>query len=138
MIDKIKKLLSNAEAIRYIIIGVCTTLVNYIVFALLIGLVKLDVTASNVIAVILSILFAYVANKLFVFRSHCKTIPLLALEFAKFIGARAATMVIEVGGLYLAHNILGIDKYISKLVIQVIVIIGNYFISKLIVFNREK
>ena len=138
MISKIKEVLKDGEAIRYIIIGVCTTLVNYIVFALLADLVKLDVTVSNVISVTLAILFAYVANKLFVFRSHCENLLELFFEFVKFIGARAITMVVEIGGLYLMHNLLGIDKHIAKLSTQVIVIIGNYFISKLIVFKGKK
>ena len=138
IISKIKEVLKDGEAIRYIIVGVCTTLVNYLVFALLADLVKLEVTVSNVISVTLSILFAYIANKLFVFRSRCENLLELFFEFVKFIGARAITMVVEVGGLYLMHNLLGIDKHIGKLSTQVIAIIGNYFISKLIVFKGKK
>ena len=138
MIDKIKQLLSDGEAIRYIIIGICTTLLNYVVFAILADIIKLDVTVSNVISVIVSILFAYITNKLFVFRSHCQNFLELVFEFVKFVGARGITMIIEIGGLYLLHNIILIDKHIAKIVVQIIVIIGNYFISKLIVFKGNK
>ena len=98
----------------------------------------LNVTISNFLSVILSILFAYITNKLFVFRSHCKTFGELFFEFVKFVGARGITMIIEVGGVFLLINILGIHEFISKLFTQVIVIIGNYFISKLIVFKGNK
>ncbi|MBR5452385.1 MAG: GtrA family protein [Clostridia bacterium] len=138
MIDKIRRLLSDGEAIRYIIIGICTTLVNYLCFAILADLIKLDVTVSNVTSVIISILFAYVTNKLFVFRSHCENLKQLIFEFVKFVGARGITMVVEIGGLYLLHNLLFMDKHIAKISVQVIVIVGNYFISKLIVFKGKK
>ena len=142
---KIKDFLSDGEAIRYIIVGICTTLFNLVcfavltkVFALVIFDEGLNVTVSNFLSVILSILFAYITNKLFVFRSHCKTFGELFFEFIKFVGARGITMIIEVGGVFLLFNILGIHEFISKLFTQVIVIIGNYFISKLIVFKGNK
>lgn len=138
MINKIKKLLGNGQAVRYIIIGVCTTLVNFICFATFTELFKIEVTLSNIISIIISILFAYVANKLFVFRSHQKTLSGLFFEFVKFIAARGITMLVEVGGVYLLFNILGIHELIAKLFTQVVVIIGNYFISKLIVFKGKK
>ena len=56
-------------------------------------------------------------------------------ECAKFVGARLATMVIEVGGVFLTVNIIGQDAMIGKLETQVIVIVGNYFISKFLVFK---
>jgi putative flippase GtrA len=56
-------------------------------------------------------------------------------ECAKFVGARLATMVIEVGGVFLTVNLIGQDAMIGKLETQVIVIVGNYFISKFFVFK---
>ena len=142
-----KKMLAlgeNGEAIRYIIIGVCTTLVNFLVFTLLnylFGFGEMEkevaVTVSNVISVVTSILFAYVANKLIVFRSHCASFSLLLLEFIKFVGARAVTLLVEVGGVFVMFNLMNINETVAKLITQVIVIIGNYFISKLLVFKKN-
>ena len=93
---------------------------------------------SNVISIVLSILFAYVTNKLFVFHSKTNSFKELLYEMGKFIGARIATLVIEVGGVWLAVSVIGQDKMIGKLETQVLVVIGNYFISKFLVFTGNK
>ncbi len=136
--EKIKAMLKDGEAVRYIIIGLATTLVNFAVFTLMTKVLSLNVTASNITSVIISILFAYIANKIYVFKSYCKSLGALISEILKFVGARGITMVIEVGGVYLMYNIMDIDELIAKLITQGIVIIGNYFISKLIVFRKGK
>lgn len=135
--NRLMKLLTS-EGMRYLFIGGCTTLVNLVVYAVLCKVVRLNVNVSNIISVAVSILFAYVANKLVVFRSHCGSIGELAAECARFIGARLATMVIEVGGVFLLYEILHQDEMISKLATQVLVVIGNYFISRFIVFKDRK
>lgn len=128
----------NTEAMRYIIVGGCTTLVNLLVFTLLCKVIHMEVNLSNVISVITAILFAYVTNKIFVFRSHCDSLKELSVEFGKFIGARLLTMVIEVGGVFVLFDMIGQDEMIAKLETQVVVLIGNYIISKFLVFTRRK
>jgi putative flippase GtrA len=131
--------LMTSEGMRYLIIGGCTTLVNLVVYAVLCRVFHLNVNVSNIISIIISILFAYVTNKLIVFRSHCSSLGELAAECGRFIGARLATMVIEVGGVYVLYNIIHQNELIAKLETQVLVVIGNYFISRFIVFRgREK
>ena len=95
------------EISRYIIVGGCTTLVNLITFTLMRGLFNINVNISNIISIIISILFAYITNKIFVFESHCLTIKELLSELFKFFGARLLTMVIEVGGGFLLYDIIG-------------------------------
>lgn len=129
----------TSEGMRYLFIGGCTTLVNLVVFTVLCRVIHLEVNISNIISVSISILFAYVTNKLIVFRSHCSSLGELAAECGRFIGARLATMVIEVGGVYVLYNIIHQNELIAKLETQVLVVIGNYFISRFIVFRgREK
>lgn len=126
---------TRGESIRYIFIGGCTTFVNFIIFALMTELLKIDITVSNVTSIALSILFAYAANKLFVFRSSCGSISALFFEFIKFVGSRLLTMAVEVGGVLLLVNVIGQDSLVGKTETMIIVIIGNYFISKYIVFK---
>ena len=142
MWKKIKKIICS-EAFMYLFIGGCTTLVNLVVFYVLtygtsLGSSDLGITISNVISIVLSILFAYVTNKLFVFHSKTNSFKELLYEMGKFIGARIATLVIEVGGVWLAVSVIGQDKMIGKLETQVLVVIGNYFISKFLVFTGNK
>lgn len=125
----------GGEAVRYIVVGVLTTLVNYCLFTLMTWILGIDVTVSNVTAIAVSILFAYVANKTIVFRRHSDTKSELALEFVKFVGSRLFTMAIEVGAVYLFVNVLGKNEQLGKLVAMALVVVLNYFISKLIVFR---
>lgn len=128
----------RGEAFRYIIIGGCTTLVNFLVYTFMCKVLFIDVTVSNVTAIVISILFAYVTNKKIVFRSHCKNLYELFLEFVKFVGARLLTMLLEVGGVFLLVNIIGQDPVVGKLETQIFVIVGNFFISKYLVFRLKK
>ena len=139
MFNKIKVIIKeNMEILRYVVVGACTTLVNLAVFTFLCKIIQIDVTISNIISVIVSIIFAYITNKIFVFRSHCDSLSQLLYEAFKFIGARMFTMLIEVGGVYLLVNILGQDELIGKIETQIIVLISNYLISKLLVFKGGK
>lgn len=126
----------NKEVINYIIVGILTTLVNLLSYTLLYKILKIDVTVSNIISVSISILFAYITNRIYVFHSKETGFNNILIEMSKFCGARVSTMIIEVGGVFLLHNLLGIHPMISKLFTQVIVIVGNYFISKFLVFNQ--
>jgi len=128
----------GAESIRYVIVGVLTTLVNVVLYWIMFEKLSIDVTVSNVTSIAVSILFAYLANKLFVFRIHSDSLKMLAIEFFKFIGSRLITMALEVGFVYLFHNILGYSEWFGKIVALVLVIITNYILSKAIVFQSNK
>lgn len=136
LVNLIKKLYYN-ETMRYLFIGGCTTLVNIIAFAIFCDILGMNVTLGNVLSIILSILFAYVTNKLFVFSSKTSGVREMFSEFCRFVGGRLSTMAIEVGGVYLIYNIMGYPKMAAKLITQVLVIIGNYFISKFFVFRGQ-
>ena len=69
MAEFIKKLYRN-QGIRYIFFGGCTTFVNLGSYALLRTVLGVDMTLANVLAIFLSILFAYAVNKQFVFESR--------------------------------------------------------------------
>lgn len=128
----------TAETARYIIVGGCTTLVNLLAYTFCNELLSLEVNLSNVISVIAAILFAYVTNKLFVFRSRCQNNGALLLEFVKFVGARLLTMGIEVGGVFVLYSLIGQNEYLAKIETQIIVLISNYLISKFLVFTDKK
>lgn len=129
----------NKDKLLYLFFGALTTLVNLVVFYVLTERPwQINVTAGNVISVIAAILFAYVTNKIWVFCSKTIGAKELFSEFCRFVGGRLSTMFIEVGGVYLIFNVMGYPKMAAKLLTQVIVIIGNYFISKFLVFRGDK
>lgn len=135
----IEKLIKKYEyLIRYILAGCCTTLFNLITFTLAVKIIGIEVTISNIISVVLSIIFAYMVNRIFVFKSKIKKPSKIIIEAAKFISARFSTMLIEVGGVYLLVNILRQNEILGKAETQVIVFLLNYIISKNIVFKSNK
>jgi len=138
MIRKLTQYMVNArgETLRYVIAGAFTTLINFSVFALMTKKMNIAVTLSNVTAITLSIIAAYVSNKLYVFRQRRDNRRDLILEFSKFVGSRFFTMGLEVGAVAFLVGVLGQKPLISKIEAQVIVVITNFFISKALVFTK--
>lgn len=121
--------------IRYLFAGGCTTLVNFGLYSLLTRVTGMNENIANIIAVCSSVLFAYVINKLFVFRSKTEGLRALLREFVSFVGARGFTIGIDVGGLYVFHTLLGINDMAVKAVLMVLIIVLNYLISRFWVFE---
>ena len=136
--EKIKELIKKVcrkEVILYAVFGVLTTLVNIGTFAIMTNLFKINENVSNIIAIILAVLFAYVTNKDLVFHSKAQGGKEKLNEFIKFIAGRAFTMVVEFVGCYLMFK-LPIPEMISKCIITVLVIVLNFFISKFFAFKK--
>ena len=134
MLNLIKKLYYDSR-IGYLFFGGLTTLVNIVVFGILEGPLEIDYNISNFFSVAIAICFAFVVNKLYVFQSKSKTFGDTVQEFIKFVLGRLVTMVVEVGGVPFCVELLGQPKMVAKIETQVIVVIVNYFISKLFVFK---
>lgn len=145
-----KKLLNkilNRETILYLIFGVMTTLINFIVFELCNrafgeGLVLV----SETIAFIVAVLFAFFTNKPFVFRSKDWSLKTLSRELPTFFGGRILSFLIEAGLVLVARDLFHAGRFellgisgltIAKIPISVIVVIINYVFSKLLVFRKK-
>jgi len=133
--ELIKKLFSR-EVILYGIFGILTTIINFVTFFILTH-IGLEENLSNILAIITSVLFAYFSNRKLVFNSTAITFKENLKEFYKFMLGRAFTMIFEMVGFYILFNILGVQELISKLVLTVIVIILNFFISKFFAFKKN-
>ena len=134
--EKLIKKICTKEVLLYVIFGVLTTFVNIATFKVLNTVFHIEENLSNNIAIVLAVLVAYFTNRKFVFNSTVTGFKARFIEFAKFIGSRAVTMLVESGGFYLMFNILNINKDISKIAITIIVIILNYFFSKFFTFKK--
>lgn len=127
------------EIIMYLIFGVLTTVISLIVYYLLTFTIldannPLLLQIANIISWVGGVLFAYFTNRKYVFESKNTN---KVKEFTSFVGARVATLILDmlimgVGVTWLAFN----DK-VMKLISQVLVIVGNYILSKLIVFKKN-
>lgn len=126
------------EQILYIVFGVLTTAINIIAFFACSRLINLGLIPSNIIAWILSVLFAFVTNKIYVFNSKNYNFSVVLRELIDFVISRGATGILDLGLMYLFVSVIGIEDMISKIVINIIVIILNYVLSKLYVFKNKK
>ncbi len=136
MKDLVVKLYNNS-AVRYIVTGGMTTFVNLAMFIVLFYGVKLSFSASNVIAILCAIIFAFFANKIVVFRSKNYSMATWVREGITFIGARLFTMLVEVLVPILMISQLGMNELVAKLLIQVVILVLNYIISKFFVFKEQ-
>ena len=136
--DKIKKLLEK-EIVRYVIAGGATTVVNIVSFYLLRLFTDLSRSVANIIAISLAILFAFFANKFFVFtESSKKDAGTLIREFISFVGTRLLAMLVEVVGKNLLCDSFRYNDFIKKNIVQFFVVIINYVFGKCFVFKKEK
>ena len=122
----------------YIFFGICTTLVNVIVYYICAHIFDLSTALGTALAWFLSVLFAYITNKIFVFESKTNGRKELVKEVSSFFGARILSYVIDMAGMYLLVSILLTNKMFAKVVMNVVVIILNYIFSKLFVFQKKK
>ena len=136
---EIERKFLTIEVVLDIFFGVLTTIVNIGVFSILVSLFKnLDENIANIIAIVLAVLFAYFTNKDLVFASQASNFKEKFQEFVKFMIGRAFTMVVEMLGFYFLFNMLNWNKFISKCLITILVIILNFFISKFFAFKTKK
>lgn len=139
MIEKIKSLIHHYyDVLAYLVFGVLTTAVNYLVYLPCYNLLNLSASVSNIIAWVAAVAFAFLTNKPFVFKSHNWSLAVLWPELTKFVGCRIGSGLLETAIIFVAVDLLNWNGNIWKLVTSVLVVILNYFGSKLLVFRKEE
>ena len=131
-----KLLMQYRELISYGFWGVATTLVNYAVYFLCTRVLTLDPLAANVIAWAVSVAFAYVVNKLFVFSSKSWERSVVLREAWQFVSARLFSGVLETAGIFLFVTLLHFHDSVVKIIAGIVVILLNYVLSKWVVFRK--
>lgn len=126
----------NREITRYVMAGICTTLVNIGMFFILEYGVGLRMQMANMISILAAIAIAFVINKEYVFRKKGR--DGLWKEALSFCSMRMISMGIEVVGMYMLTELSFISDLYAKIILQVLVIGMNYIISKLYIFREDK
>lgn len=138
MIDFIKKILVKyREQIAYLFFGVLTTLVSWGVSNVLYYFV-FGTIVSDVLSELVAVTFAYITNKLFVFCSKTTSFKEFLKEILLFYALRAFSSVLNIGAMYILVKQLGLEHWVCKIAVNAVVIVLNYFFSKLLVFKGEK
>lgn len=141
MIEKIKILcVKYEEIITYLIVGVMNTLVSWgawfaCAYTILDAQVWWQNVALSIISWVVGVVFGYFMNRKYVFKSKE---PNIKKEFLQFSGGRVSTWALDAVMMVLMVNILTINESVSKIFVSVLVMIGNYLISKLFVFKKKE
>jgi putative flippase GtrA len=135
--DKIKGFLNKyRDILLYLVFGVLTTVVNYLVYYPMYNWANLPAAACNAAAWVAAVGFAYLTNKPLVFASHDWSINTVLPELGKFLGCRIGSGLLETAIIWITVDVLNLDGNIMKLITSVVVVILNYIGSKFLVFKR--
>lgn len=145
--EKSKKILLkyvNKEIVSYLFFGVLTTVVSYSTFAATVYIMGGDdqdrvvVFVSNCVSWVFAVAFAYITNKIYVFKSKDFSPKVLLKEISAFASARLFSFGFEIVFIDFMLNIFSVRGLISKILANVIVTIMNYFFSKFFIFKNKK
>ena len=141
------------ELIKYLVFGVLTTVVSLVTFKLFDVLLGKNLyLLSNVLSWVISVAFAFVTNKLWVFESKSWQGKTVLKEGVSFAGARLFSLGVEELGLWLLISVLAMGEMtpiklfgfsingnlIAKTIMQVVVVIMNYVFSKFVIFKKKE
>lgn len=135
---------SHQEGMRYLVFGALSTIVNIVSYTICSAIIlrgiqdeSLKVNISEIIAFIVSVIFAYITNKLYVFNSKTKGFKDLAREITSFFGCRVFTEIISILMMNAAVW-LSINDILMKVISNIVVIILNFVFSKILIFKNKK
>ena len=135
----IKKLwFKYKELFFYGVFGVGATVINIVSYRVLANIFgKKYFLIANIIAWILAFIFAFITNKLFVFESKSWEAQIAMNEFVGFLSARLATGILDTVLMWFFVSVISLDDTLSKIIINILVIIINYIASKFFIFKKE-
>lgn len=126
------------DLVVYLLFGVLTTAINYLVYLLLLNVLLLPGSLSNAIAWAVAVAFAFLTNKPFVFKSRDWSAKVVIPELIKFIGSRAGSGLAETVIIFLAVDVLEWNGNLWKIITSILVVVLNYISSRMFVFRSAK
>ncbi len=135
MRDRFWRRFVNRESVTYIIFGVLTTAVDWVSYTVLRRL-GTDYRVATALSWAAAVLFAFVTNKLVVFRSFEMRPGLVWKEFSGFVTARVATGLFTMVAMIVMVDGLHWNEYLGKVVVSAISLVLNYLFSKWFIFRK--
>lgn len=124
------------ELFAYIIVGIITTAINILCYHIFYNKMHINNLSANALAWAFSVMFAFVANDLFVFQRQNRKYTLLFRGTQFFVARLTSLAIDEVGMFFLVDRFL-INSLVSKIGMNIIVVILNYVFSKRVIFRQE-
>jgi len=142
VIEKIKALLiKHREIIVYLIVGGITTVISWAAkfiwnFAFYDGTAFPTVTQNFILSAVnwvAGVAAAYPMNRRWVFQSKN---PQILKEATGFVMSRVATLGLDIVVMQVLV-LIGVNLYVATVISAVLVIVGNYVISKFFIFKKN-
>lgn len=129
----------NEELWNYLIVGLLTTVVSLATYFICTETFldpnnDIQLQIANIISWVFAVAFAYVTNRVYVFKSKSKE---YFKEISSFVGARILSLLMDMFTMFIIVSVLHFNDKIGKLFSQIVVTIANYILSKLFVFKKE-
>jgi len=128
----------NKELLYYLVFGILTTAVNFLSYIVLTKLFFADFKTATTVAWFLSVFFAFVTNKIYVFRSRQTNPMALTREFASFLFSRVLSYGLDIMTMILLVSLLRMNDLVAKIIANILVIVFNYLASKFFVFKDNR
>ena len=125
------------DVISYLFFGVLTTVVNFLIYFPLYNWFHSSGVLSNMIAWAVAVLFAFLTNKPFVFKSYDWSRKVVIPELAKFVSCRIGSGLMETMMIWIFVDLLSFNGNLVKIIVSILVVILNYISSKWIVFSSK-
>jgi len=126
------------EAIDYLFWGGVAFVLSMVLFYIFANMMMIEEQIANVITWIICVIFTYLTNRTFVFKSKTTGMKAITKEFTEFTTARLATLVLENIVLFICIDLLLWHNMIAKLIGQFLVIVSNYILSKVWIFKKKE
>ncbi|MBD1381374.1 GtrA family protein [Metabacillus arenae] len=129
---------NNKEKVSYLVFGVLTTIVNIVCYFLLADILHVSYTLSTFYAWTISVIFAFITNKIYVFNSRKAGMKEVFLELFWFIFYRIVSLIIDLLLMIFLVELLSTNDLFAKAVSNIVVIVFNYLVSKMIIFKSKE
>ena len=129
----------NPEVWNYLIVGLLTTVVSLVTYFIatrtfLDPTDEFELQIANIVSWVFAVAFAYITNRIFVFKSKNKN---QIKEIISFVSSRILTLFMDMAIMFIGVTLLHISDKVTKLVVQVVVTVMNYILSKWFVFKKK-
>ena len=136
--DKLKNIWNRyRDILLYLFFGGLTTLVSYVIYFPLYYACEVPASISNIVAWCGAVVFAFLTNKPFVFKSHDWSMSTVFPEIGKFVGSRIFSGLVETGLIAITVDLLKWNGFFMKVIASIVVVVLNYIASRWFVFKKK-
>lgn len=137
ILKRTEKKIDVREGVAYLIFGILTTVVDYLISNGLYYGFSVSSIVSQTAGWAAAVIFAFVTNKWWVFKSYTLKPLEVWREFQVFVACRVATLLFSLLAVWVLVDFLGMEFFIGKILISAVVVVLNYVFSKILIFTKK-